>query len=160
MSIYESVRLGTGSLSRVIALHLAPDTDLLKAIKEVVKGEKITAGIILSGAGSLKQCVLRNVRTFPERFPITDQNRVYVSKAEPLELLSLTGNIALRHDGEVVVHGHIVISSGVEGGHAYGGHLVEGSIVFSTMEVLLAEITGLVMSRAIDPQTQAAELYF
>ncbi len=80
MSIYEGVRLGAGSLGRVIALHLAPDTDLLKAIKEVIKGEKITSGLILSGAGSLKQCVLRNVRTFPERFPITDQNRVYVSK--------------------------------------------------------------------------------
>ena len=64
-------------------------------------------------------------------------------KDEPLELLSLSGNIARRDDGTVVVHGHMVVSSGLEDGRAYGGHLIEGTIVFSTMELVLAETSGL-----------------
>ena len=160
MTHLAGIRLAAGSLGRVIAVHLDPGLDLLASIRAVVAEQGITSGIILSGAGSLKRAVLRNVRTFPERFPITDANRVYVAKDEPLELLSLSGNIALRDDGTVVVHGHLVVSSGLEDGRAYGGHLVEGTIVFSTMEIVLAETSGLVLSRATDPITGAAELHF
>jgi len=42
-----------------------------------------------------------------------DRNRIYTSKKEPLELLSLSGNIA-RKNGEVYVHCHITISSGLD----------------------------------------------
>lgn len=160
MSHLAGIRLASGSLGRIIAVHLDPGLDLLAAIRAVVTDQGITSGIILSGAGSLKKAVLRNVRTFPDQFPITDANRIYVPKDEPMELLSLTGNIARRDDGTVVVHGHMVISSGLQDGLAYGGHLVEGTIIFTTMELVLAETSGVHFDRAKDPITGAAELYF
>ena len=35
-----------------------------------------------------------------------------------------------------------------------------GSIVFSTMEIILAEINGMSLTRSVDDITQAAELNF
>ena len=153
------IRMATGRLGRIVAFHMDPGLDLLKAIRSIVAEQGIHSGIILSGVGSLKTAVLRDLRTFPDAFPITDANRVYVAREEPIELLSLTGNIARRDDGTVVVHGHLIISSGMEDGRAYGGHLVEGSVVFSTMEIVLAETTGVALQRAVDPITGAAELW-
>jgi hypothetical protein len=154
------IRVGAGALGRVVALHMDPGVDVLKGIEAVVGSHGLRSAVILSGAGSLRQAVLRNVRSIPNQFPITDANRVYVAKDEPMELLSLTGNVAVRHDGRVVVHGHLTISSGQQDGLAFGGHLVEGSIVFSTMEIILAEITGMTLSRPVDAITHAAELTF
>lgn len=112
-----------------------------------------------SGAGSLSQVTLRNVRLFPDEFPVMDRNRIYTPKKEPLELLSLSGNIA-RKNGEVYVHCHITISSGLDDGRAYGGHLLEGCLVLSFCEVIIAEVTGLEMKRNTDPETGALELFF
>jgi predicted DNA-binding protein with PD1-like motif len=154
------IRVGEGALGRVVALHMDPGTDLLKGLQATIESQGLRSAVILSGAGSLRQAVLRNVGSIPGRFPVTDANRVFVAKDEAMELLSLTGNVALRDDGRVVVHGHMVISSGREHGLAYGGHLVEGTIVFSTVEIILAEITGMSLTRSLDPITHAAELSF
>ena len=159
MSELEKIRIGRGSLGKMVAFRLGPGCDLLKSLEEIVKRENIQSGLVLSGAGSLSQVTLRNVRFFPDEFPIMDRNRIYTPKKEPLELLSLTGNIA-RKDGEVNIHCHISISSGLEDGRAYGGHLLEGCLVFSYCEVVLAEITGLEMKRDIDPETRGPELFF
>lgn len=153
------VRYGSGTLGRIIAIRLAPGCDLLRSIRDVAKAEGIRAGVILSGVASLSRATLRNVRTRPEPFPITDANRVYTPRDEMLELVALSGNIAER-DGEVMVHGHFVVTSGVEDGAAYGGHLVEGCEVLSTGEIVIAEVAGLPIVRRIDPQTQAPELFF
>ena len=154
------IRVGEGALGRILALHMDPGTDVLKGLQRALADQGLRSAVIISGAGSLKQAVLRNVRSIPNQFPITDANRVYVAKDEPMELLSLTGNVAVRQDGVVVVHGHLVISSGLQDGLAYGGHLVEGSIVFSTMEILVAEVAGLALTRRVDEITRAAELTF
>jgi predicted DNA-binding protein with PD1-like motif len=154
------IRVGEGALGRVVALHMDPGTDLLKGLQATIESQGLRSAVILSGVGSLRSAVLRNVRGIPGRFPITDADRVFIAKDEIMELLSLTGNVAVRHDGQVVVHGHLVISSGREDGLAYGGHLVEGSIVFSTMEIILAEITGVSLTRSLHAITRAAELTF
>lgn len=154
------IRVGVGTLGRLVAFHMDPGVDVLKGIEAVVESQGLRSAVILSGAGSLRQAVLRNVCSIPDHFPITDANRVYVAKDEPLELLSLTGNVAVRHDGRTVVHGHLTISSGRQDGLAFGGHLVEGPIVFSTMEIILAEVTGVPFARPVDGITHAAELAF
>ncbi len=159
MAEMPGIRYGVGSLGRVIAIRLAPGADLLRSIREVAQAEGIRAAVIVSGVASLSRATLRNVLQKPDPFPITDAHRIYTSKEETLELLSLSGNIAER-EGEIVVHGHFVVSSGVERGLAYGGHLIEGCEVLSTGEVVIAEIVGLPVVRRIDPQTGAAELYF
>ena len=158
MSELEKIRMSIGELGRVVVMRLAPGCDLMKSLEEIPKRENLRSGVILSGAGSLRQVTLRNVRLFPDDFPITDRDRIYTMKKEPLELLSLSGNIS-RKDGEVSVHCHITISSGLDEGMAYGGHLTEGCVVFSTCEVIIAEIVGLKMKRNIDPETRVPELF-
>lgn len=158
MSGQEKIRMGKGALGRIFVARLAPGCDLLNSLKRVAETEDIRAGVILSGAASLSQATLRNVRLFPDNFPIEDRHRIYTPKKEPLELLSLSGNIS-RKDGEVLIHCHITISSGLEDGRAYGGHLIEGCVVFSTGEIVIGEITGIEMKRITDPETHAFELY-
>ena len=159
MSEETSMRIGSGSLGRVLVMRLGPGADLYKSLQELARRENIKAGVILSGAASLRQAVLRNVKSVPKEFPITDANRLYVAKEEPMELLALSGNFSQR-DGEIHVHAHVTISTGAEDGRAYGGHLVEGNIVMSLAEIVVAEIVGLPMVRHIDPETKAPELYF
>ncbi len=159
MSELEKVRIGKGALGKVVAFRLGPGCDLMKSIEEIAKKENIQSGLVLSGAGSLSQVTLRNVRLFPDEFPVMDRNRIYTPKKEPLELLSLSGNISKR-DGESHVHCHITISSGLDDGRAYGGHLIEDCLILSYCEVIIAEITGLEMKRDIDPETRGPELFF
>ncbi len=158
MNELQKIRIGKGELGRVLAIRLAPGCDLLKSLREIAEKENLRVGVVLSGAASLSQVILRNVRLFPDEFPITDRQRIYTPKKEPLELLSLSGNIS-KKDGEVHIHCHITISSGLEDGRAYGGHLIEGCVIFSTGEVVIAEIAGIEMKRDIDPETHALELY-
>jgi predicted DNA-binding protein with PD1-like motif len=152
-------RQARGSLGQLVALRLSPGADVYTVLRDVAEQEGISDGVILSGVGSLRQITLRNVRLFPDKFPIQDRHRIYVTKTEPLELLTLTGNISQR-DGAVHVHAHAVISSGLEAGAAYGGHLVEGCIVLSTVEIVIAAIHGMAMIREMDPQTRVIELCF
>jgi predicted DNA-binding protein with PD1-like motif len=153
------IRKCTGSLSRVIAARFAPGCDLAESIETIAQEENITDGVILSGAASLRKAVLRNVGRFPGKFPITDDVRIFARRTDPMELLAISGNISTR-DGHVHLHCHIVVSSGEEDGRAYGGHLLKGTEIFSTGEIVIAEITGCRMIRLEDPETKAQELYF
>lgn len=159
MSEYEKMRIGRGGFGGIVVMRLGPGCDLMKSLEKAAEDGNIRSGVILSGAGSLSQITLRNVRLFPDEFPVTDRSRIYTPKHEPLEVLSLQGNIS-RKDGKTHIHCHITISSGLDDGRAYGGHLVEGCLVFSYCEIVIAEITDLEMTRNIDAETGALELYF
>lgn len=151
--------MAEGALGRVVAIRLGPGDDVIKSLAEIVRQKSIKSGVVLSGAGVLSQVTLRNVRLFPEEFPVQDRNRIYTPKKEPLEVLSLSGNIS-RRDGEVHIHCHITVSSGLEDGRAYGGHLIEGCIVLAYCEIIIAEITGMEIKRRTDPETKGPELFF
>jgi uncharacterized protein len=68
---------------------------------------------------------------------------------EQVEVLALTGNIAIAPDGTRQIHAHIVI--GKADGTAHGGHLLEGR-VRPTMELMLTELPKH-LRRRIDPHT-------
>ncbi|MFQ5896489.1 MAG: PPC domain-containing DNA-binding protein, partial [Nitrospinota bacterium] len=119
----------------------------------------IKNGVILSAAASLHRCILRNVWSVPDPFPITDANRRFTPVEGPLELLHMSGNITHTEDGEVYLHAHVTISLGRPEGVAMGGHLVPGAIIFSTGEVVLAEVEGCEMLRLKDSHTRALEVF-
>ena len=73
-------------------------------------------------------------------------------------MLSLSRNIS-KKDGKIHSHYHITVSSGLDDDRAYGWHLIEGWVIFSTGEVVIAEIADIKMKRNIDPETHALELY-
>lgn len=67
----------------------------------------------------------------------------------PLEIASGMGNISLR-DGNPFVHLHLTLSD--EEGKAFGGHALEGCIVFAA-EFVLVPLTGADPVRTFDETT-------
>ncbi|MFC1915547.1 PPC domain-containing DNA-binding protein [Chloroflexota bacterium] len=156
----KKITKASGKLGRIVAMRLAPGCDILKSIEEVAREEGITSGIILGGAASLTKVTLRNVKGYnsPEVFPITDQFRIFTSLEGPLELVSISGTIGTKDDGQLFAHVHIVVSSGCPESIAYGGHLVPGAIIYSTGEILLAEVEEMEFRRPFNEETRAHEL--
>jgi len=150
--------IGVGRLGQVIVARLAPGSDLLESIEEIARREGIRSGVILSGAASLSQATLRNVRHLPKELPITDEDRVFVRKEGALELLAISGNIS-EQNGGISIHAHITISSGEEDGLAYGGHLIKGCTIFSLGELIIGEIEGVRLVRKYDEPTRGPQLF-
>lgn len=150
--------IGCGRFGRVVVARLAPGTDLMSGLNEIVQREGVRAGVILSCVAFLDHAVLRNVEHVPDRLPITDADRVFVEKDGPYEVLSLAGNIRVQEDA-ISVHAHIVISAGDGEARAYGGHLVPGCRVFHLAEVIIGEICGVQLNAVIDEKLSTAVLH-
>ncbi len=67
------------------------------------------------------------------------------------EIVSLTG--VLSTNGS---HYHISISDGE--GRSFGAHLMEGSEVYTTAEIIIAQFEDLVFQRTLDNETGYPEL--
>jgi uncharacterized protein len=154
------MRYASGGLGRVLVGRMGPGTELLAGLTEMVEREGLHYAVILGGAASLRGARLRNVRLWPETWPIQDAHRIFIDLPGPLELLSISGNVSRRPDDTIHLHAHAVVSTGGPvPGQAFGGHLVEGAVVLSTAEVAIAEITGMSLARRMDPETRTLELY-
>jgi hypothetical protein len=75
--------VGAGNLRRVVLARIPIGVDLLEAIFEVVKREKIPKGLILMGIGALQKAVFRNLKVFPKEYPVTPQDRIYFEVENP-----------------------------------------------------------------------------
>lgn len=153
-------RYAVGGFGRVVVMRLAPGDDILPTIVEIAKECGINQAIIVGGAASLSHAHVRNVRSYPDDFPITDDVRVFTELDGPLELLSLSGNITRLEDDEPYIHCHAAISVGKPDALAVGGHVLPGTVVYSTAELSLVEVTGCSMLRRHDPETSVPEVYF
>jgi predicted DNA-binding protein with PD1-like motif len=149
----------TGRPGRVIVARVMPGSDLLETLRRVVRDEGIEAGVILSVVGLLREARLRNCKRLPEAYPITDENRTYLSFERPLEILSASGNVT-RLEGEPLVHAHVTLSS-VEGDEirVVGGHLIEGCMIFGFAEIILMELDGIEMEKRLDEETRTPQLF-
>ena len=129
----------------MIVARLKPGSDLLGSLQEIVAREGVKAGVILSGVGLLGEARLRNCKSLPEEYPITDENRTYLSFSRPMEILSLSANITMA-EGKPLVHAHVTLSH-VEGDEigVIGGHLIEGCIIFGFAEIILIELKDIKM---------------
>ena len=156
----DRTRYAVGQMGRVVVMRLGPGEDILPAVLRIAGECAITQAIILGGAASLTQAHLRNVRRYPEQFPITDDVRIFSSFDGPLELLSLSGNISRTEEGNPYIHCHAAISTGQPDASAYGGHLLPETTVYSTAELSLVEVLGCDILRLPDPETHVGELYF
>lgn len=123
-----------------IAVRMLPGEDLKLSLIQLVKEHTIEAGCILSGVGSLTQYSLR----------FANQPDVAI-KTGKFEIVSLTGT--LSPDG---VHVHLSVSD--EGGKTTGGHLMDGNLIYTTVELVIAKLGGYRFSRKADPQTGFLEL--
>lgn len=123
-----------------LAIRLHPGQDILDELELVAVRQEIEAACVLACAGSLTKATLR-----------------YANRNEPtvlsghFEIVSLSGTLS-RHGS----HFHIAIADGQ--GRTTGAHLLPGSAVYTTAEIVLGILPDLRFLRTFDPQTGYPEL--
>ncbi len=119
--------------------RLKENQDLKKEIENYSVKNNIS-GVILSSVGCLKKLTIR----------LADSKTI-MEKEENFEIVSILGT--LSKDG---VHIHISVSD--KNGNTLGGHLKDGCIVNTTVEVVLLEMDKVNFERKHDNSTGYDEL--
>ena len=130
----------------IIIIQLFPDEEVNNKLKEVCRKHDIKTAVIISGIGQLKNAKLGYFKC--------KGNYTLEKFVEPLEILSLTGNIC-KQQGEHILHLHAVL--GTEDKKAIGGHFFKG-IISVTSEIFILK-TNLDFQRKIDNETGLQTLY-
>ncbi|MGA2955142.1 MAG: PPC domain-containing DNA-binding protein [Thermodesulfobacteriota bacterium] len=152
--------ISSGSFKRIILARIPIGVDLLDAIYDVVRREKIARGIILMGIGALMKAVFRNLKVFPQEYPVTPKDRVYFEVAKPLEILSVSGYIVPRVNGDPHVHAHFSASTVLgETIATYGGHLDKGTITHVKAAVAIGELEGIEMGKKWVEERKTEDLW-
>ena len=99
---------------------LAHGADLLEEITKVCIDQSICLGRI-EALGAVQKARLGYYNQQDHRYHFFDLDQT-------LEITNLIGNISIK-DGAPIVHAHVTLSD--KDGHAYGGHLAPGTIVFA-----------------------------
>lgn len=123
------------------ALRLRPGTDLRQEILAFVAAHRIEAGALLTCVGSLTDVRLR----LANQEEATHYHRHF-------EIVSLVGTLPAS-DG---AHLHLSVSDGT--GRTLGGHLLDGCRIYTTAEIVLGALPGLVFTRETDPTYGYQEL--
>ncbi|BDZ66936.1 PPC domain-containing DNA-binding protein [Methanobacterium ferruginis] len=123
----------------MIVKRLIPGQDLKKALEDIKDTNDLKSGIIICMVGSLNHAVLR----------MADGAKKIING--PLEIVSATGTIATNG-----VHVHLAVSDAE--GSVTGGHLMEGSLVHTTVELCIL-IPNVIFKRIWDPETGYGELH-
>ncbi len=135
---------GTGfaqtSEGKYHAFRLRPGQDLKKEVTKYMEQRNLSACAVVTCVGSLTQANIRFANQ-PEGSIIEG----------PLEIVGLTGC-----GGVGGWHLHLTVSD--KDGRTIGGHLMEGSIVRTTAEIVLVELRDLEFQRVHDPESGYSEL--
>ena len=127
--------------THVLMGRLRHGGDLLDEITEVCGQRNIKLGRIEAIGAVRKACI-----------GFYDQEKReygYINIDEPLEITNLTGNISIK-DNSPFVHAHVTLADST--GRAYGGHLVQGTIVFAC-ECAIEVMEGPAFERGFDRET-------
>ncbi|MGZ3775023.1 MAG: PPC domain-containing DNA-binding protein [Pseudobdellovibrionaceae bacterium] len=120
--------------------RLIPGQDLKKELQHYCQLHTLQAACVISSVGSLKKATLR-----------LSGGKDIVEFSGPFEIVSLNGTLGV--DG---IHLHISLSNNE--GQVIGGHLMDGSEIYTTAEIILLENTALCFSRETDVVTGYKEL--
>ena len=141
--INDAMETALGSLTRVLAIRLKPGTDVLLGLTEACKRAGINNGVILSAIGSLDSPHFCDVVELPTKAGYGYGETLHLTG--PIELTNASGIICHDDEGNTNLHVHMTLTD--RHGNAHGGHLVEGTKVLITVDVVIAEIEGMVMGR-------------
>jgi predicted DNA-binding protein with PD1-like motif len=145
----------------MVQLRARAGTSLFAAIGEAVASEAVRAGVIISGVGALERAVFRNLKHFPEHFPVRPSDRLYLEICRPMELVSLTGWIAPGSGGDTEIHAHFSASMVQdETVVTLGGHLNHDTICGIKVVVAILEVGPERVMAAMDPATQTNDILF
>ncbi len=121
-------------------MRLPPGADLRKSLQEFATREKLTAGVIVTCAGSLTHYNLR----FANQKAGTQGTGFF-------EIVSLVGTLS-----ESSLHLHLCISD--PQGNTKGGHLLENNLVYTTAEIAVAKLPDIEFHRVPDDASGYREL--
>ncbi|MBN2565303.1 MAG: DNA-binding protein [Candidatus Eisenbacteria bacterium] len=131
----------------LIMVRLHQDEDLFEALKLVCRACEVRTGVFLSGIGMLKQAELS--------FFVKQGRYATALFPEPLELVSLTGNVVMQDD-EYMFHVHAVLAKDTK--EAMAGHLSKGKVnVTNEITILKTDIPA---RRDVDSGTGLMALNF
>jgi len=125
---------------RTIACRFTPGEDLRDAIERLGEEHHVEAGCILSAVGSLTTATLRLAGA-----------QTFAKFTGPFEIVSLSGTVSPSG-------AHLHLSMAGADGNAIGGHLVHGCVIHTTVEIVLADMTGVRFLRLPDAVTGFNEL--
>lgn len=131
-----------GQTGKICFSRILEDEDLLEAINRRVEESGAKAGFFIL-IGSLKNAVIGYYK---------EKQYNLMELDGPLEIASCLGNISVDEEGEIVIHSHIVVSN--EKAEAFGGHLMKGSLVGVTAELVVIEGAGVKLQRTFDQKTR------
>lgn len=150
-----------GRLCRIVIGKMAMNIDLLEGIEELVKREKIKAGVILSGIGALKKATFRNLKVLPPDLKVKKHHRLYLELEHPMEIVSLTGWIATRKDGPIEIHAHFSASTVINDQVVtLGGHLTPGTLTSVKVVIVIGVIKDTKMKAQWDPRLNQMDIAF
>ncbi len=129
----EAVKMFMGKLSH--------GADLLEEITKICVDQDICLGSV-EALGAVKKARLGYYNQQGHEYQFLDLNQT-------LEITNLTGNISIK-DGAPIVHAHVTLSN--KDGHAFGGHLAPGTIVFAC-KVIIQVLDGPRFERGLDQET-------
>jgi predicted DNA-binding protein with PD1-like motif len=125
---------------RTFAVRLRPGQDLRRELLAVAERERIQAGWVVTGVGSLSRARLR----------LAGAAR-HATLEGALEIVALVGT--LSQGGS---HLHLAVAD--DHGTTLGGHLADGCVVRTTAEVVVGADDRLRFDREPDPETGYDEL--
>lgn len=128
-------------MNTFIVERLHEGEDLKKSIERIVSKHEIQAGCVLSLVGSLHTAVLR----------MAGAKQIKEWNGEHYEIVSATGTVSKQGN-------HIHISISDEEGNVFGGHLKDGCVVNTTVEVVIAVLPAFEFTRLVDASTGFEEL--
>ena len=127
-------------IERVVLVRLKYNTDLLEGLQQVVKNEKIKNAVILSGVGSVTRYHVHAVSstTLPAKL-------AYSEHTGPMDLIAVNGHVLGGR-----IHAHITMTDDRK---AFGGHLHEGTTVFTFAVITLGVLDDNVDLSRFDDST-------
>ncbi len=125
---------------KIHPIRFKSSEDLRGSIEKYASENKISAGFILSCVGSLSRVTLRmsggtDLKTFKGKF----------------EIVSLVGTLSVNDC-------HLHMSMSDKNGNVIGGHLKEGCIIHTTIEIIIGEAEDFIFNREMDENTGFEEL--
>ena len=153
--------IGRGRMDRIVMGKLKIDIDLLEGIQELAKKERVRTGVILSGVGALRKATFRNLKILPPDFKVEKHHRLYLEIERPMEIVSLTGWIATKEDGDLEVHAHFSASTVIEDKVVtLGGHLIPGVITSVKVVVVIGVIEETNIRASLDSRINQIDVKF
>ena len=130
-----------GNIGKVVFARLLENEDLAESIRRHAEINGVRAGLFFL-IGTLKRAALGYYR---------EGNYKTIMLEGPLEIASCTGNVAVDEKGEVMIHAHLVVSN--ERCEAFGGHLMKGSVVGATAELVMIQALHVTVKKVFDEKT-------